>query len=384
MKILLAVTSHLSAVLVRGQGKSLSAKGHTVIFSSSKGDAQKKLVMEEKLLYEEVDFVRDISLKNDVVSLYQCIKILKRHKPDVVNAGTPKAGFIYMLAAFICNIKVRIFTLRGIRSSSLSGYKKSVVWFMEWMSCLLSHRVIAISPSLKEEAIRLKLVNKTRKVKVIGKGSSNGVDLNMFSDKSILKDDLKKIKSKYGIDGFVFGFIGRLVKDKGVEELIEAFIKVKRNSRRNIYLMLVGEFEVDNCISQNTINLINSDDSIICVGHTDNVPLFASLIDVLILPSYREGFGNVVIESAAMGTPAIVTDIPGARDTIVDGVTGFLMKPKCVEDLETLMIRYLLDFSLKDIQGESAKTRVKKFFDREVIWREQEALYVDIYKKKMK
>lgn len=377
MKILLATTSHLSTVLVKGQGAWLKSQGHEVIFSSSKGEKAYELTAEEKLLYEPINFSREISIKNDFYCLIQCIKVLKKHRPDVVNAGTPKAGLLYMIASWLCGTKLRIFTLRGLRSSSLNGTKRFIVIFFEKLSCACAHKIIAISPSLKDEAIKIKLVDKPNKIIVIGKGSSNGVDLSRFTINEKVRKSTRRISKQLGLDEhvFKFGYIGRLVKDKGVEELIRAFIDFKISSNKSMVLLLIGDYEEDNAISENYIDMIKNNESIIKVGYSDEIPSYANLIDVLILPSYREGFGNVVIEAAAMKTPAIVSDIPGARDTVENGVTGFLVKPKSVEALGLEMKKYFYDRELVKQHGINARKRVEDFFENKLIWKEQEKIY---------
>ncbi|MBB6681527.1 glycosyltransferase family 4 protein [Aequorivita sp. 609] len=377
MKILLATTSHVSAILVKGQGAWLKSKGNEVIFSSSEGEKADAFVKEEKLIYEPINFSREINVINDFSCLVQCIKVLKKHKPDVVNAGTPKAGLLYMIASFLCGIEVRIFTLRGLRSSSLSGFKKVLMRFFEKLSCYLAHKVIAISPSLKEEAMEIKLVKNPNKIVVIGKGSSNGVDLNRFTINSTVKNSSTKILIQLNLDSaiFKFGYIGRLVKDKGVEELISAFTGLRDTSKLPMVLLLIGDYEKENSISDEYIDIIKKDKNIIEIGYSNDIPTYAYLIDVLILNSYREGFGNVVIEAAAMETPAIVSDIPGARDTVENGVTGFLVKPKSVDALGLQMQKYLYDKKLVKQHGVNARKRVETFFENKLIWEEQEKVY---------
>ena len=377
MKILLATTSHLSAVLIKGQGKWLKNQGHEVIFSSSFGRKVNELITEEKVIFERINFSREINIVNDFYCLLQCVRILKKHKPDVVNAGTPKAGLLFMVASWLCGTKNRVFTLRGLRSTSLIGSKKKIVRFFEVISCRCANKIIVISPSLRDEAIKIKLVNKPSKMVVLGIGSSNGVNLEHFTINDKIKRNSFEIQNRLSLDEytFKFGYIGRLVKDKGVEELIDAFMSLKNRSPRSIALILVGKYEKDNGISEIYKNIIKNEESIIEIGYSNEIPCFANIIDVLVLPSYREGFGNVVIEAAAMKTPAIVSNIPGACDTIENGVTGILVQPKSIIELEKAMNRYLNDKELVKQHGENGRTRVENFFDNKFIWEEQEKIY---------
>jgi len=374
MKLLLSTTSGISAVLVKGQGKYFKERGYQVIYSCSRAKEAEELVAEEGLIFEPIPFSREIDLFNDIYCLFLACKVLKRHKPDIVNAGTPKAGLIYMIASRVMGIKLKVFTLRGLRSNTLTGVKRSIVRCLEKVSCICSDKIIAISPSLREETLRCGLTSPD-KIVVLSKGSSNGVNLKKYLVDDVLITKAHEKKRELCIDPnvFIFGFVGRIVKDKGVEEIIDAFEKLEKEYK--IKLLLVGPYESDDLISDNHLQRIKNNNNIIEVGFSNEVPLFTYIFDVLLLASYREGFGNVVIEAAAVGTPAIVSDIPGARDTIEEGKTGLYICPQDVNSLYFAMKFYLENRTVVLDHGEKAKERVIKYFANEIIWREQETLY---------
>jgi len=374
MRILISTTSNQSTVLIKGQGQFLRNKGHEVIYSTNDGIKAQNFIHEENLIFAPVPFSREINFFNDIYCLILACKILVKYKPNIVNAGTPKAGFIYMLAAKIVGIKIRIFTLRGLRSDTLKGVKRQLVRLFEKISCSCATNIIAISPSLKEEAIRLKL-SYPDKINVFLKGSSNGVDLTRFhiSDDIIARAKEKKKEWNISDGTFIFGYIGRIVKDKGIEELVAAFEKLQQIY--NTKMLLIGSFDEEGAISIFCMEKIKQNKNIIVIDYTSDVPLYCYLLDVLILPSYREGFGNVVIEAAAMGVPAIVSDISGAKDTIENNETGLLIEPKNADSLLVSMKYYAENRELARLHGQNAKKRVENYFANEMIWNEQEKLY---------
>ncbi len=375
MKIIIATTSSLSYKLVEGQINYLSKKGHDVIFLSSYDDTIEEKVRNEGGKYIQVNFKREISLFSDFKNLYKVFKIIKKEKPAIINYSTPKAGLLFSLVSiFFSKIKF-IFTLRGVRSDTLNGLKKRIVFFTEKISCSLSDKVIVIAPSLLVHAVKLKILNKDKAI-VFGKGSSNGIDLNKFKITSKLIEEGKELKKKLKIpkEAIIFGYIGRLVKDKGVVELFDAFKEINKK-HPNTYLVLTGPVEYGDYLGDDFINTISSHSNIRLIGFTDDVPTVLSIYDVLVVYSYREGFGNVAIEASSMCIPVLVSNIPGAKDTIVDNVTGFLVEPKNAKELLSKMDYYLLNPDLLKEHGLNGRKRIEKYFSSDKIWSQQLDLY---------
>lgn len=380
MRILICVTSHVSYRLVQGQISYLSNLGHTVHFASTFNEETRDFVIKEGGVYHSIEMQRELSFFRDILTLINVFKLLYRIRPDIINASTPKAGFLFMLAARLAfTLKTKkIFTLRGVRSDTLSGLKRSVVRIMEKLSCYFADKVIVISPSLKEHACKIGLVSR-KHATVIGAGSSNGIDTERFRP----LDDLSSIQAlrrSYNIpvDALVFGYVGRMVRDKGVAELYEAFKKM-RDKYDSVYLLLIGSRDESDVISPDLLREIDNDGNVVSIDYTSRIQDFFPLMDVFILFSYREGFGNVVLEAAGMGVPAIVSDIPGLRDTIVENMTGLLAESKNVMDLFVKMEQLYLERDLIKEYGSNATRRVNQLFENKIIWHGQLEIYQKLY-----
>lgn len=379
MKILIAVTSHVSYRLVEGQIRYLTGKGHSVYFVSSYNTSVSTSVRSEGGNYRPIEMEREMHPFRDLIALLKIISLLYRIKPDVVNASTPKAGLLFMIAAklaFTLKLKT-IFTLRGLRSETLKGFKYRLIKNMETLSCSLADKVIVISPSLRDHAIKEGILSDKKGV-VIGLGSSNGININRFTNKMTLSE-VSKMRVAHNIpaQSLVYGYVGRIVVDKGIVELYNAFCKFK-NRQDNAFLLLIGSYDEVDGIPDEVIKEIRANKNILLLDYVRNIEDFFPLMDVFILFSHREGFGNVVVEAASMGIPAIVSDIPGLRDTIENHHTGLLAQPRNSDDLKAQMETFFLNRQLIKEYGENARVRVEKFFNNESIWEGQEAQYNEL------
>jgi glycosyltransferase involved in cell wall biosynthesis len=375
MKILIAVTSHLSYRLVQGQIKYLTSKGHEVYFCSSYCSYIKLKVEEEGGNYLSLNLEREIDILKDLLSVYKAFKILKKIQPDIINISTPKASLVFSLASLIYRKTTVVHTLRGLRSDTLYCFKYSVVKFIETFNCNIAKKVIVISPSLKAHAIDKRIL-KPNKAIVFGEGSSNGININKFTISPKILKDAEVLKDKLSIpkDSLVFGYIGRLVKDKGVIELFESF-KLINEKYPNTLLVFTGPIEYGDYVGDDFINKIRGHSNVRHIDFTEDVPTIISIYDVLILYSYREGFGNVAIEASSMCKPVLVSNIPGARDTIEDKVTGLLVEPKNMIDLFLKMEYYILNPNEILQHGLNGRKRVENNFDNSFIWKQQTDLY---------
>jgi glycosyltransferase involved in cell wall biosynthesis len=326
MRILFATSAPVSILLLKGQGHFNKSKGAEVFFASSRDAKYLPTILEEGFEFKELAIEREIALVRDFKAVLAAIKIIKEVKPDVVNASTPKAGLIFMIACFFTNVRMPIFTLRGLRSSTLPGLKGLVVRTTERLSCLLAKKVIVISPSLLAYAVANKIVNRKKAI-VIGKGSSNGINVSKFNPDALDPKTTLELKTEWGIpqNAFIFGYLGRIVQDKGVVEMYHSFQMIKDN---NIFLVLVGDYEVDDAIPEEIYEEMCNDVQVRIIPFSNNVPLVISTFDVLILFSYREGFGNVALEASCMGKPILVSNIVGLCDTVEHEVTGFKITSK--------------------------------------------------------
>lgn len=381
MKILIAISNSFCANFIQGQGKYLIECGHEVVIVSSYGEEIEKLKRNEKVRVIYLPFKREISLYYDLISLFKIIKVVYKEKPDIINAGNPKTGFLFGLVHVFFYKTPMIFTLRGLRSDTLSGAKKKIVLITEKISCLFSNKTIAISPSLKEHAINLGLVSNEKCI-VFSKGSSNGVNINKYKNNEESKNEAATLKTKLGIKekDFVLSFVGRVTKDKGVEEMIQAFVNLNKKYR-DTKLIIGGPIEKEDPLSEDCYKEIEINKSIFYLGKLRNVKKVYSSSDVLVLYSYREGFGNVALEASSMGLPTIVADIPGLRDTTVNEKTGLIITPKSHESLLKAYEYYYNNREKLKEHGNNGRQRVEFFFKNEIIWKKQLELYKSLIKK---
>lgn len=308
-------------------------EGYEVVVVSSPGEAMRQIAEREGVKTVEVPMQRHISPVKDLVSLFKMIKVFRREKPQMVHSITPKAGLISMMAAWVCRVPVRLHTFTGLVFPTASGLKQKILIFTDRLTCACATHIVPEGEGVKKDLINFKITRKP--LKVLGHGNIRGIDLERFDPElPEIKEEASKIR-KEGV--FTFIFIGRLVRDKGINELVEAFSRLNKEFP-DTRLILVGpeERELDPLLPE-TISEIEENRAIEAVGvHWDVRPwLVAS--DALVFPSYREGFPNVVIEAGAMGLPSIVTDINGSREIIIEGKNGTIIPPQDSEALYQAM-----------------------------------------------
>lgn len=375
MKIIISISDSFCANFIKGQGKFLTSLGHQVIVVSGPGEEIDLLERSEPVKVIRIPFAREISPISDFISLIKVIKLVWREKPDIINAGNPKTGFLFSVAHLLFWGTPLIFTLRGLRSDTLTGWKKRIVRATEKISCTFSNKVIAISPSLREHAISLGLVARN-KCLVLGEGSSNGVNTNFFTkDRKTIEEGMGIIeKFRIPPKSFKFIFVGRVTKDKGLAELLEAFSRLHED-RSDTNLIIVGPIEEGDPLPEQYYKLIEDHPAIFHVGKLLDVRPIYSVADALVLYSHREGFGNVVIEGASMGLPTIVADIPGLRDTTEANMSGLHVEPQEPDMLYQAMSYYVVNPEVAKQHGENGATRARHSFKNEVIWNGQLSLY---------
>lgn len=382
MKILIAISDSFCTNFIRGQGKFLVEKGHEVIIISGPGEEIDRLEVDEPIKVIRVNFSREISVWNDLKTLFTIIKIIHKEKPDIINAGNPKPGFIFALAKLFFFKTPLVFTLRGVRSDTLNGIKKQLVKATEKITCLFADKIIAISPSLKEHAYSIGLFNNKDKCVVLGKGSSNGYDINYFSNNFEIRQRGNLLLQEFSIpsDSFKLLFVGRVTKDKGVQELLDA-LKICWNTNVDIHLIIAGRIEKDDPLPDDYYKMIKNHSKIHFLGKQLDIRPVYSIGNALVLYSYREGFGNVVIEASCFNLPTIVADIPGLRDTTEHFYSGLTVSPKNANELaKAIMWLYNNKESAKEL-GENGRERAVNFFGNHVIWSKQLELYEEILNK---
>ena len=309
-----------------------------------------------------VPMARGISMSG-VGALFKLIKIFCSEKYDMVQYSTPNASFYAAIAAKIARIPVRLYCQWGIAYVGFKGIKRRIFKAVEKTVCRLSTWVEPDSYGNLTFSHAEGLYPET-KGSVIWNGSASGVDLQKFnvSKKKYWRED---IRSKYNIpkDAFVYGFVGRITGDKGINELFEAFQKISKD-QTNVYMMLVGNTEKMESINQDLFRWAQEEQRVIFCGYSKTVEQYLAAMDVYILPSYREGFGSGVIEAEAMAVPVIVTDIPGPTDAMVRDKTGFVVLKADVKSLQSAMMKILESGELQQKFGEAGKRYATENFEQ--------------------
>lgn len=375
LKLVVGVTAPGSVNLLRGQLRYFADQGFDTYLIAPEDAKTISFCAQEGCTLLPVKIEREISLWQDFISLWHIFMHFYRIKPDIVNAGTPKMGLLAMIAAKISGVSRRIYTCRGFRYEHEKGFMRKVLMLMERISGACAQDVICISPSVKQLAIGDKLFP-DRKCKVINKGSSNGINTEKFNMANITDTERKTLLNDLNLNGnFVYGFVGRLIDRKGVTELYHAFDAVYKTDN-NARLLIVGPLEFEQLSDKKLVEKLKSHPGIVMPGRTDNVPLYLSVMDVFVLPAWWEGFGNVLVEAAAMGIPVISTKGTGTRDAVSDGYNGILVDVKNIEQLTNAMI-LLKDNNTKRMEMGANGIEWAKNFNREDIWEGMNRLFLN-------
>jgi glycosyltransferase involved in cell wall biosynthesis len=311
---------------------------------------------------------RKITPIKDFISLIKLISFLKKERPLIIHSHTPKAGILAMLASKITNIPIRLHTVAGLPLMEEKGNKKKMLELIEKLTYSFSTFVFTNSNGLYKYIIDNNYVSKS-KLKVIGNGSSNGVDVNYFSPTSVSEKEKEKLKLSLGIleNDFTFVFVGRIVADKGINELINAFDTISFQNNA-IKLLLVGEQESHlDPLNENTLKLISSNKNIIKTGFQKDIRPFLAVSDALVFPSYREGFPNVIMQAGAMELPVIATNINGCNEIIINEKNGVLIELKNNGAIVKAMVRLIEDEAFYKNLKSNARSMIVSRFERKVI-----------------
>lgn len=324
----------------------------------------------EGVATHHLELTRKITPYQDAKAVYQLFRYLKQTKPVIIHSHTPKAGIVGMLAARLAGVPLRLHTVAGLPLMEAKGIKRTILNFVEKLTYRCATNVYPNSQGLFDFIVSEKLATK-QKLKILGKGSSNGIDTTYFDPSLFTNEDRSKIRKKLGIpeNNFVYVFVGRLVKDKGINELIEAFL-IFQKEKKNVSLLLVGPLESDlDPLKAETLGAIEVNSNIISVGYQKDVRPYFALSDALVFPSYREGFPNVVLQSAAMELPAIVSDINGCNEIITHGENGLIVPSKSVNALFIAMLDLVNNKTMYLEMKKIARIRIMEKYEREEVFK---------------
>ena len=311
----------------------LKLEGYEVVAVSSPGEDLNELGDREGIHTIAVPMERRISPFKDMKSLWLMWQVMRREKPDMVHSMTPKAGMVTMVAAWLARVPIRIHTFTGLVFPTSTGLKRRILMFTDWLTCACATHIIPEGEGVKADLLNNKITKKD--IRVLGHGNIRGIDLEYFKPESFL------LQQGQGEAPFTFVFVGRLVGDKGINELVEAFSRLNKEHPETRLVLVGPEEEKIDPIQPETAAEIDRNPAIDAVGQQSDVRPFFTSADALVFPSYREGFPNVVIEAGAMGLPSIVTDINGSREIIIDGENGTIVPSKDADALYQAMKHYV-------------------------------------------
>jgi glycosyltransferase involved in cell wall biosynthesis len=374
-RLVYLVTHPVSAnILLRGQLSWMRAAGFDVTVISAPGPELTLVGERERVATEAVALEREIAPAADARAIVQITALLRRLEPDIVNASTPKAGLLGMVAAAACAAPVRIYLLRGLRLETATGALRRVLGITERIAAACAHEIIAISGSLRDAFVDGGWAP-ANKVRVLGSGSSNGIDIDWFSPTREVREAAAAIRKELGAVGIpLIGYVGRLARDKGIAELLDAFEKVRRRNS-TARLVLVGATLADEDVPPEVTARVPSMPGVVILPRTTDVRPYLVALDVLAYPSHREGISNTLLEAAALGVPAVGYRVTGVVDAVADGSTGTLVTPRDVEQLSGALERYLNDPPLRRAHGDAARARIVERFAQPLVWRMWAELY---------
>lgn len=362
--------------MLKGQLRFLSEKFEVVGVASGEETLQ-KVTEREGIRTIHVAMHREISLLADIKSLLELIFLFWRERPTIVHANTPKGSLLAMCAAWLVRVPHRIYTVTGLRFETTSGAFRFLLKTMERLTCFFATKVVPEGDGVRATLLRERITRKP--MKKIFNGNINGVDLEFFKRTAEIEHSAQDIREKIGADAttFVFGFAGRIVRDKGVNELTTAFSALKR-THGNVRLLLLGNFEdaQDPISKEARAEIFKENSGIFALGFQSDLRPFYAAMDALVLPSYREGFPNVILQAGTMDVPSIVSDINGCNEIIADGVNGTIIPPRDEESL-----RQAMDFFVKNktttVQAMAKRARelVASRYEQHAVWRATLEMY---------
>ena len=370
---------NISFVIPYFLGKQLNwftNKGYKEYIVCSNSDELEKFAKQYAFEYRAVDVLRSISVCKDLKAVLQTVKYIRDIDAGIVTGHTPKGGLIAMLAAYIARVPTRIYFRHGLVYETSHGIKRKLLINIDRLASILATQIVCVSPSVAKRSLEDRL-NSSSKQMVLANGTCNGIDTARFSPTAIKQERLLKLKHNLGVGEkeFIIGFTGRLVKDKGIIELVRAYYRL-RAEYQNVRLMLVGMLETRDALPEDVVEVIQEDTGIIKTGYVgySDIEYYYAMMDVFVLASYREGFPTSVLEASSMELPVITTKATGCIDSIIAGETGIYVEHDDNELYEALEMLYNNPTRRIGL-GKKGREMVEHRFKQELVWAEIEKLY---------
>lgn len=354
-------------VLLKGQLNFLNSF-YDVVGIASIQDSLKKVGDQENIRIKAVRIDRRINIVVDFISLIKLYFIFKKEKPFIVHSITPKAGLVSMLAAYLAGVPHRLHTFTGLIFPTKTGFSQQVLIFFDKIICFCATNIYPEGLGVRNDLLQFKITNK--ELKILGNGNVNGIDVSHFDPDLYQQNDIRKTKIEIGIlpTDFVFLFVGRIVADKGINELITSFSLINKK-HQNVKLLLVGPYEQDiDPISSEVQQEIEKNSNIISMGWQQDVRPFFAVSNVFVFPSYREGFPNTLMQAGAMGKFSIVTDINGSNEIIEPNVNGVIIPVKDCNALVNEMSNCLDNRIVFEKLNLNNRRMISEKFDHKIVW----------------
>lgn len=369
--------------LLAGQMHYMKENGFEVIMVSADGEGREDVIQQEGCEHYIISMTRKITPFADLRSLWKLYRFFKKEKPDIVHSHTPKAGLLSMLAAKWAGVQIRVHTIAGLRFMTSKGSTRRILVTMEKLTAKYATHVWPNSFSLMNEIRKNKLVS-PQKLEVIGLGSSNGINLSRFSSNTLQQDRLQKIKELIHYDEQLTYFlcVGRIVQDKGIDELLKAFTRLYEKNNR-IRLILVGTFENElDPVSHETGESLKNHPGIILTGWRDDVEYFMHISFALLHPSHREGFPNVLLQAGAMLCPVICSRIAGNVDVVEHEITGLLFEAKNENELFQQLEKALINPQVLKQYAKNLRLKIEQYFDQSALHAQLRKKYLELLAKR--
>ena len=363
-RLLHVTTVPMTLPFLAGHVAEARRRGFEVHVLSSPGPALDAFARERQVAAHAVPMARRVAPLADLVALGRLVRVIRRVRPTIVDGHTPKGGLLAMIAATLCRVPVRVYHQHGLPLMTATGLKRRVLRITERVACGLAHQVLCISAPLRDVLVADGLCAPW-KIEVLEHGSIDGVEAERtFNPARLSPEAAARVRARYQIPprAPVIGFVGRVVRDKGLIELAQAW-RILREQYPSLHLLVAGPFESEDPIPADVEQTLRGDPRVHLAGMVHDMPEVYRVMDLLVLPTYREGLNTALLEASAMELPVVATRIPGCVDVVIEGETGLLVPARDAEALTAAIRRYLDDADLRRRHGALGRERARRDFD---------------------